>query len=573
MPPTAELTDLVSPVSLVGPRPIPGVAIRPFVPVGRAESRCYAAPAVRTPLLLYGLAFAVRLVLIAHFPYPAYPDSAYYVDVARSLQAAQGFNVDFIWIFAEVGGKLPLDPMLPIPSNAHWMPLASVVQLPFLSIFGNVAWASALPFALIGAITAPLTWGFARDIGAKRTVAIGAGIMTALPLLSTVYLVQPDNFSLFEPLVVGSLWLAARGLRGSGRAFVGAGLLAGLATLARTDGLLVLVALGLIFAWDRWRAWRSAGKPVPRISVRAALGCVAVFVLVMAPWWARQLSVFGSLSPSTASGKVLFIRSIDEWNSITTPATLDHLLGMGIGPLLATRIGGLVSALTIYITLVGGVLLAPLMVVGGWVRRRSDDFRPFYIYAAILFGFSALVSAVHVPGGTFIHSAVALAPFSYILALEGVEHAVGWLAARRRAWDAASATRVFSAAVVGFAVFCAVVGSLFVHATWEGRRERGLAVASTLDAAGAPASDRVMSLDASSTKYWTGHGGVVLVNDPLDTIHDVARAYDIRWLVLDADDTVPAARPIIAGDRPSWIGPPLTTGVVGLTVYRVELAP
>ena len=50
---------------------------------------------------------------------------------------------------------------------------------------------------------------------------------------------------------------------------------------------------------------------------------------------ARQLAVFGSLSPSTASGRVLFIRAIDEWDSITTPATLDHLLGMGIGPLLA----------------------------------------------------------------------------------------------------------------------------------------------------------------------------------------------------------------------------------------------
>ena len=38
--------------------------------------------------------------------------------------------------------------------------------------------------------------------------------------------------------------------------------------------------------------------------------------------------------------------------------------------------------------------------------------------------FSAIVSAVHVPGGTFIHSAIALAPFSYILALEGIDVAV-----------------------------------------------------------------------------------------------------------------------------------------------------
>ena len=50
-----------------------------------------------------------------------------------------------------------------------------------------------------------------------------------------------------------------------------------------------------------------------------------------------------------------------------------------------------------------------------------------------------------------------------------------------------------------------------------------------------------MSIDASGTKYWTGHGGVVLVNDPIETVEEVARAYDIRWLVLEQADTVPAA--------------------------------
>ena len=159
----------------------------------------------------------------------------------------------------------------------------------------------------------------------------------------------------------------------------------------------------------------------------------------MAPWWARQLAVFGSLSPSTASGKVLFIRDIGEWNSITTPASLEHLLGMGAGPLIATRIGGAIAAAMIYLTLVCGFILGPTMVIGAWARRRSTDFGPFFVYAAILFAFSALVSAVHVPGGTFIHSAVALAPYSYILALEGIVIVIGWVAARRPSWDRESA--------------------------------------------------------------------------------------------------------------------------------------
>jgi len=34
---------------------------------------------------------------------------------------------------------------------------------------------------------------------------------------------------------------------------------------------------------------------------------------------------------------------------------------------------------------------------------------------------------------------------------------------------------------------------------------------------------------------------------------------------------VPAAAPILAGNRPSWVGPPLSTGIAGLMVYPLEL--
>jgi hypothetical protein len=513
---------------------------------------------MRTPVLLYGLALVVRLVLIWHFPDPAYPDSFYYSDVARALHDGQGFNVDFIWIFAEVGGTLPTDPTLPIPSNAHWMPLASLIQVPFLAAFGDKSWAVALPFALAGATAAPLAWAVARDAGTTSLVARGAGVLTAIPVLSLVYMTQPDNFSLYQPLVVGALWMGARGLKGSPRSFVLAGLLAGIATLSRNDGLLVLAALGVAIAWDRWHAWQSRGAVRPAIPLAAAVGCVAVFALVMAPWWLRQLAVFGSLSPSTASGKVLFIRDIGEWNSITTPATLEHLLSQGWGPLLSSRLQGLLDAVIIFVTLVAGFILAPFMAIGGWARRRSLDFGPFFAYAAILFAFSALVSAVHVPGGTFIHSAVALAPHSYILALEGIAIAVGWVAARRKTWDGALATRAFTVAAIVFAIGAATLGSLFVHSVWSDNRSRFQRVAGALETAGASPTDRVMSIDASGTKFWTGHGGVVLVNDPIETVERVVRAYDIRWLVLDRGDSVPAAAPILDGTaQPDWLGAPI----------------
>ncbi len=482
--------------------------------------------------------------------------------------------MDFIWIFAEVGGTLPANPVLPIASNGHWMPLASLVQVPFIWLLGPTALASALPFALFGALAAPIGRGIALEAGASRTVALGAGILAAVPALATPFMAQPDNFGLYEPLVAAALWMAARGLKGHARSYALAGLLVGLATLARNDGVLVGAAVGLSFAWDRWRAWRSHGGRRPAIPAWAAVACAGLFLVVVAPWIARQLAVFGTISPSTASGKVLFIRDIGEWNSITTPATLQHLLDQGLGPLLASRADGLVAAITIFSVLVGGVLLAPFIVVGAWRRRRSKDFGPFLGYAAILFAFSAIVSAVHVPGGTFIHSAIALAPHAYVLALEGIVGTVAWVAARRRSWDAAEAGRVFLGAAVGLSLLIGLAGSVVTQAAWSARRADAQAVATALDRAGAPLTDRVMSIDASGTRYWTGRGGVVLVNDPLATVEQVARAYGIRWLVLNRADSVAAVAPILDGaPLPGWLGPPILASATGsqvrLAVYPV----
>jgi hypothetical protein len=161
--------------------------VRSYHPDGtgrREDPVVLPCTAVRTPLALYALALAVRLVLLAGFADPAYPDSFYYVDVARSLAAGRGFEVDVVWIFAEVGGRIPVDPVLPIPSNAHWMPLASLVQVPFIWLLGPTALASALPFALLGSLAAPLAWALARDAGAARGISLGAGVLVAVPATS-----------------------------------------------------------------------------------------------------------------------------------------------------------------------------------------------------------------------------------------------------------------------------------------------------------------------------------------------------------------------------------------------------
>ncbi|MEO8437877.1 MAG: glycosyltransferase family 39 protein [Chloroflexota bacterium] len=513
---------------------------------------------MRIPLLLYGLAFLVRAGLMLTYPDPAYPDSYYYVDVARALASGHGLNVDFVWIFAEVGGKIPNPAVLPIPSNAHWLPLASFIQAPFIVVMGATAIASALPMVAIGALAAPLTWAIARDMGASRTVQLGAGVLAAIPAAGTVFMPQPENFAIFQPLVAATLWLAARGLRGDARSYALAGLLVGLASIARNDAYLLGVAVGLVFVIDRVRAWRR--HIPPHIPFAAAAGCLGLFLLVVGPWWLRQLTVFGSISPTASSGTALWLTDYRQWNSITADVSFSNFLAQGLGGIVASRLGGLVSAAANFTVFIASLILVPFIVWGAWWRRHSDDVLPWFLYVAIMFLGATLLFPLHVPGGAFIHSAVGMGPYAYILALEGVAALVVAIARRRPAWDPARAIPIFSWTIVGLVIASAVLFVPVIHAGWNADRTPRVALAAELDRLGVPATDRLMTIDAGGFKYFTGRGGVVSPDDPIETIRAVADAYDIGWLVLERDGVVAALKPVLDGSgRPAWIGPSVFT--------------
>jgi hypothetical protein len=514
------------------------------------------------------LALAVRAVLVALFPDPAYPDSFYYVEVARSIAAGNGLNVDFIWIFAEVGARIPDSPTLPIPSNAHWLPLASLLQAPFITLLGPTALASALPAVLIGSLAAPLTWLIARDARFSETVARASGVVVAIPGAVTVFMAQPETFGISMPLVAATLWMTARGLRGDGRSFALAGLLAGVMGLLRNDGVLLAGTIGLVWLADRIRVWRgrrsgrrwTRAEERPAIPWLAAVAAAALFLLVVGPWWFRQLATFGSISPTSASGAALWIRDFSEWNSITANPSLDSFLAQGPGPIIASRLEGLVSALRIFIVLVGSVVLVPFLLLGGLAKRGSRDFQPWFAYTFVVFAGATLLYPVHVPGGTFIHTAIGLLPHVAILAMEGVVVLVTLLAGRRRNWNERTAGSVFVWGIVALVIGVAVVFGRPVQVQWETAREPREAVAAELARLGAGETDRILSIDAGGFKYYTGRPGVVTPDDPIEVIEQVARAYGARWLVVERADAARALAPVLTGEiDPDWLGPAIFT--------------
>ena len=521
---------------------------------------------MRTPLLLYALALVVRAVLVGLFPDPAYPDSSYYVDVARSIAAGNGLNVDFVWIFAEVGNRLPNPAVLPIHSNAHWLPLASFIQAPFVSVLGPTAFANALPGILIGSLAAPLTWLIARDAGARPIVGLAAGVVSAIPGAVSVFLAQPENFAILHPLVAACLWLTARGLKGDGRSFALAGLLAGLATLARNDGILLAGAIALVWLADRLRylrnrrgqrSWSRVDDRAP-ISLFAAVAAFALFMLVMGPWWYRQVAVFGSISPTSSSGAALWIRQISEWNSITVDPTPAYFFGQGWGPIIASRLQGLLDATGNFVVMITSVVLLPFLLLGIAGRRGSKDFQPWFVYTFVAFAGATFLYPLHVPGGAFIHTAIGLAPHAAILSIEGVLVLAG-IVGRRQTSDGSTSTggSILVWGVVALVVGAAAIFTPAVIRNWQATRDARLTVAPTLAAEAAP-GDRLMSIDAGGWKYLTGMPGVVSPDDPIETIEAVARAYEIRWLVIERADAARALGPVLDGTlQVRWIGAPV----------------
>jgi len=509
---------------------------------------------VMIALGLFAAALLVRVAVGVAFAGPAYPDSYYYVHVAQQLAAGQGFSAAYIWNLDDVAGGLLASGTLPVPANGYWMPLAELVQVPFIWALGANWVAAGLPMWLIGAAAAPLTYWIGRDAAFEASPALVAGLLAAVPGGLTPFFGQPDNFGLFMTLGALSLWLCARGLRGDRRAFAIGGGVVGLAALARADGVLLGLPFLLAFVLESLPGRRRV------IGWMAGIGCAALFALVVGPWLLRQLDVYGSLSPAASGGRLLWLIDYQQLFSLSNQPSADSWLSQGIGPLLASRIGGFISASGLFVVLPLVVVLAPFAVVGAWQHRRDRAFAPFYVYAVALLAANGLLFAVLVPHGTFIHSAVALLPHTFLLVSAGVMATVAWVAARRMSWDIRRATVAFGYGAVIVALAGAVQQTVSTVGQWS--TVRSLEVRLAMPLRTAPVTDRVMSADPGAYHYLTGHPGIVTPNDDLTTIETVARLYDVRWLILERADIVPALAPVLAGDvAPMWLSAPVS--VVG----------
>lgn len=277
-------------------------------------------------LALFGLwlvALVVRLDATAARTSAGHGDVAAYHQVAQHLYEGRGFEQDF------VADRLARPTGLPTPSNTWWRPLPSVIGWLGMEVEGAPTY-SAGRRAMV-ALNACVPW-VAYLAGllllGTRAGALAAGI---LAVGFHLYLDQPNQLLSHGPYALfgGGALLVALALERTTRPLPAFGVLFGLAYLSRGDAQVLPLVLAAALVARRL----FDGRAVPWRGLAAAAG---LFVLVVAPWWGRNLRVYGSTMPPGLS-QVAFATSYEEWFSDPDTLTWEHYRAWGWDNILAQK--------------------------------------------------------------------------------------------------------------------------------------------------------------------------------------------------------------------------------------------
>lgn len=524
-------------------------------------------------LLLYILAVLINGVVAILVSSPGYMDAYYYFNGARLIVEGQGLIEPYLWNY--VGAP----PALPAPAFAYWQPLPSFLAAVGIRLFGRAAAfgsAQAIYVLVIGVLPV-ISYEVARQAGERRH-ALLAGLLTVFSGYYIVGWSLPETFTPFALAGAGALALAALGLqKRRWWMWMLSGVCAGFAHLTRADGILILVivVLASLFSpfWSRLpTSERGRASPIRIAALLLQVGIMVLgYLIVMAPWFGRNMRVFGALQAPGGLGSLW----LNDYNDLYTyPATLspERFLSAGWGVILSVKWNAFLLNLATFIGVLNLVFLTPLTLVGTWRRWREPWLLPAFLYGLALFAAMTFAfSLVGVRGGYF-HSGGALLPFVFTAAALGLDDVLRWVARWRR-WHLDQARRVFSVFVVSLAVM--VTGYVVViritgwppsgNVAWNSSDAVYGEIGATLDELQVPSSVNVMSNDPPGFYYHTGRGGVPLPNGDENMLLSAARDYQIGYLVVDQH--------VAPGLESLYVDGPATSHLVLVTKYGSEDLP
>ncbi|MCB9684402.1 MAG: hypothetical protein H6738_05655 [Alphaproteobacteria bacterium] len=433
------------------------------------------------------------LALVFHLVYGAFVlpandwDPAYYRSVAAHVVNGDGAVDGALW------NLLWLPPELPMVANLHWMPLPSLILVPGMWLFprGDLLVTSAL-----AACWAPMAWRFAELFGLDLVRRRWAALLGLTGLVNMSWCSTADSYALYGTLGGLAVLAAARERAG------GCALLAAVAALTRNDGFLFAFALALAFR----------GLP--------ALGVAASGPLAAAAWHLRNAWIVG---PDYARMRALTADVVDVEN-------LSDLVLANATPLsLLDRLSFLVHALPQLAII--WIAATPACALW-WFGRRERWMRSVWAYYLLM----PLVVVFLAPGvglsGSVARSSCALVAVVAAATVGGISALAAWghrVRDLHPAFVATMASLVSLTVPLGF-------GLLGLFAT-------PLLSADTCDVlAPVPEGAPVFSTYPLLMEEVCGRSGVVVLRDMDPAVaQDLARRYDVQWIVVSAGTGTPVA--------------------------------
>jgi 4-amino-4-deoxy-L-arabinose transferase-like glycosyltransferase len=226
--------------------------------------RHFYAEGVRSPLVIFAIGLAVRLIAIALIPNEQISDSVWYDGAARSLGSGQGYGFR--------GERAWFPPGYPF---VLWL---------FYGVFGADQMVGKIANAFFGAATAALATIVGDRLLDRRSGAV-AGVIVALWPNFLLHSLILSTEPLSALLWIGSVGLGLA-LPGHGAIRVAAiatlGLLVGLAILTRPVSVVLIPTLALAVALrSRWKA------------VAPLVAVTAIAFAMVGAWTLRNATVFG----------------------------------------------------------------------------------------------------------------------------------------------------------------------------------------------------------------------------------------------------------------------------------------
>jgi hypothetical protein len=517
--------------------------------------------------ILFLLGWLVAFVVSRFQSLPGYMDADYYFAGGVQLAEGHGFTEPYLWNYLDNPEGLPH------PSHTYWMPLASIVSALGMWLTGQSTYAAGrLPFILLSACVPLLTAALAFQVSRQTRLAMVSGLLAIFSLYYAPFMPVPDNYAVYMLFGGAFLLLAPRREKWIPIAL---GVLAGLMTLARSDGLLWLGLAGLTVMWkasDQEAAAKKSFREWLMQFAPAGLLAVLGYLLIMGFWHIRNIDLFGSfLTPG--GGRLLWLQNYNQ-TFIYPPESLtrESFLQAGWDVAFQNRLRAFSSNFGNAFGAQGGIFLFPFILIGLWQLRRDLRTKIAVTGWLILFAVMTIVFPFAGSRGSFFHAGAAFQPYWWVAAPIGLDAVLAW-ARKRGQFTDKNAPYFLQGVLVLLAIFMTfyLVNFRVIASGWAQDDFIYPSVEQELLDRGIGPNDVVIVRNPPGYFIASGRASISLPFGDESTILSVAERYGARYLVLEKDGTFDSIQDLY--DEPQSNPSFVFIGEVNeAKLYRIELA-